>query len=433
MFALYTPRYFPDYVGGGERLVQLIAAGLRELGEEVVILAGGDGGDQYVDGVPVRRLPLHGGAHWSDEAPRPEVLERALREIGARVLQTTTVAGLHVLAPVAWARRMRIGLVATQYDAICEHRTLVRRGGAPCPGPSSFEDCFACGLEGKRRRDRALSSLGRRLPGPVAGGIARGASVLARRPLAMQLDWWHEAQRVARQRRAGLDMLDVFVSPTQSALDLTAPHLGRTTRTACIMHPLPSELRRVEAKRTPAEVLRVGFVGRALPIKGLHTLVEAVESVIDRVPVELRVHCPDNAGEHRAYWRPLSERVARLAGSTWRTEGVLDASGLRRLHGELDVLAVPSVWPEWLGLVTLEAQGLGTPVILSDYPTQRDLAEGDGRSSWLVPPGDPVALAGALEQAWRCKQAGELAAPAVDYPTPREYAERLVELYGAGA
>ncbi|MDD9936099.1 MAG: glycosyltransferase, partial [Myxococcales bacterium] len=134
-------------------------------------------------------------------------------------------------------------------------------------------------------------------------------------------------------------------------------------------------------------------------------------------------------GELGAYWRPLRHRSAQRPGWSWHERGVLSADELRELHRGIDVLAVPSTWPEWLGLVTLEAQGLGTPVILSDLPSQRDLASGDGRSSWFVPPGDAAALARTLVDVWEAKRDGRLEAPQPRCPSPAEYARELLEVY----
>jgi glycosyltransferase involved in cell wall biosynthesis len=67
-------------------------------------------------------------------------------------------------------------------------------------------------------------------------------------------------------------------------------------------------------------------------------------------------------------------------------------------------VTVPSIEPEAFGRVAVEAQAIGTPVVVSnlgavpetvlappDYPA-------DQRTGWRVPPGDAVALAEALTQ-----------------------------------
>src|SRR5262245_56787520 len=94
VFAIYTPKYFPCYVGGGERLVQMTAAALRVAGVRVVIISEGRFGKYEFDGIPVFTVPHTNGDGSNDLVPCPDVLRQLLREINARALHTITVQGL---------------------------------------------------------------------------------------------------------------------------------------------------------------------------------------------------------------------------------------------------------------------------------------------------------------------------------------------------
>jgi hypothetical protein len=158
-------------------------------------------------------------------------------------------------------------------------------------------------------------------------------------------------------------------------------------------------------------------------------LIAAVERASLEIPLELHAFCPRNDDQEAEYWTPLQNRVGRLNGSIWRECGVLDACALRTIHGTIDALALPSVWPDFFPFVTLEAQALGTPVLLSDFPSQREVFANDQKSAWFVAPGDVDAWANCLVAVWKAKRRGELLAPICNVPTIEEYARRLLETY----
>ena len=62
-----------------------------------------------------------------------------------------------------------------------------------------------------------------------------------------------------------------------------------------------------------------------------------------------------------------------------------------------DLKVLPSTHGESLTKAVFEAMALGTPVLITDIPGNEELVE-HGVSGWKVPPGDPAALAAAIEQ-----------------------------------
>lgn len=71
-----------------------------------------------------------------------------------------------------------------------------------------------------------------------------------------------------------------------------------------------------------------------------------------------------------------------------------------------DVVVSASTDPEAFGRVVTEAQAMGKPVIASDHGGARETVL-EGQTGWLVPPGDPAALAEAIGRA--------LSLPQMDY------------------
>ena len=137
----------------------------------------------------------------------------------------------------------------------------------------------------------------------------------------------------------------------------------------------------------------VGFVGRIEPRKGVLDLLAAARTLVTRVP-ELRVvivRGPELEPD-REYERRVQAEVTALGDSVVVTGPVDDA---RQLMSWFDVLCVPSL-VEPFGTVAAEALAAGTPAVVTDSGGMPEYVT-PGRSGAVVAPGQPRALAGALE------------------------------------
>jgi glycosyltransferase involved in cell wall biosynthesis len=132
---------------------------------------------------------------------------------------------------------------------------------------------------------------------------------------------------------------------------------------------------------------RVLLVGRLTALKGGHYLVEAVakaSGILGR-PLTLTV-----AGDGPE--RSRLENLAKRFGVATEFAGWVNAARRIEILSEMDLLAVPSLWPEPFGLVGVEAGALGVPAV--------GYAVG-GILDWLIPgqtgevaPGDPPTVDG---------------------------------------
>ena len=139
----------------------------------------------------------------------------------------------------------------------------------------------------------------------------------------------------------------------------------------------------------PSGRLRVGFVGRLIPHKGVDVLLRAV-ALDDRLDVDVY-----GAGPESDILVALADELGVAGRVTFH--GFVDEGKLPSVFPRFDVLAVPSVavpgWLEQFGRVAAEAQASGVPVVAS---ASGALPEVVGDAGLLVPPGDPRALADAL-------------------------------------
>ncbi|MEJ2547210.1 MAG: glycosyltransferase family 4 protein [Gemmatimonadota bacterium] len=142
--------------------------------------------------------------------------------------------------------------------------------------------------------------------------------------------------------------------------------------------------------------LRILFVGRLVERKGVEVLVRAL-SALSAVPdAELTVIGTGERAE-------VIERTARAHGVSDRVHmlGSVSRERLVESYANHDIFVLPAVMDEkgdteGLGVVLLEALRFERPVIASGIGGITDIIEHD-RTGLLVPPGDPAALASAVE------------------------------------
>ncbi|HVF52615.1 MAG TPA: glycosyltransferase family 4 protein [Actinomycetota bacterium] len=127
------------------------------------------------------------------------------------------------------------------------------------------------------------------------------------------------------------------------------------------------------------------FLGRLEKRKGLEVLIRAAARTGH--PPEITV-----AGEGPEETR--CRALARDLGVPCEWRGEVATAELPRLYRSATVYCAPSLGGESFGIVLLEAMASGAPVICSDLDGYRMVG---GDAVRLVPPGDHVALAGALD------------------------------------
>jgi glycosyltransferase involved in cell wall biosynthesis len=175
------------------------------------------------------------------------------------------------------------------------------------------------------------------------------------------------------------------------------------------------------------------FVGRLVERKGVSVLLDALALVAPDVHLTVVGDGPE---------RPRLERQAAALGVGARVtftgfvSGAEKAWRLREAHA----LVLPATTDargdtEGLGVVLLEAMACGRPVIASRIGGITDIVE-DGVHGWLVEPGDPSALAGAVTALFadpqRAGARGVLGHARVCTSfTTASVAARLVEVYRA--
>ncbi len=133
---------------------------------------------------------------------------------------------------------------------------------------------------------------------------------------------------------------------------------------------------------------RVLFSGRLVPNKGLGSLINAVSNI----PAERRPQIDVAGTPTREVPRLVA--LARRKNVTLNVLGWLDGAQMSEAIDRARVIAVPSLSPEPFGLTGIEAFVRGRPVVAY---ASGGINEWIGRGGIIVPPGDEIKLAAAID------------------------------------
>ncbi len=234
------------------------------------------------------------------------------------------------------------------------------------------------------------------VPHALFGWAAGGGAKLVTSWYGVELRWVQSSLPWLRWFvRWALKISDVVVAISS----YTGGGIGRFARTPVRVIPYTLGFTSDSAPRLPARdgTLRILFVGRLVERKGVTHLIEAVR----RLPPDSRPRLTViGDGPERT---SLEAQIARdgLSGRV-TVRGRVSEAELKDAYASSDVLVLPSILDargdtEGLGVVLLEAMSYGVPVIGSNLGGITDIVR-DGETGLLVPPGDPLQLAAALQR-----------------------------------
>lgn len=359
--ALINSLYAPYIVGGAEQSVQLLAEGLHKKGVEVIVVSLHNGDTtvmENLNGVRVYRVPLW-NIYWpfsygARKPPEPVrilwhvldmhngVMARRVRHIIADerpdIVHTNNLAGF---SPAVWivAKRMGIPIIHTLRDY-----TLMCPRGMYKNGVNCAKVCVSCQL------------------------------------YAM---WPRQCSRY----------VDSVVGVSNFVLErfIGNGFFSRSSRRV-IYNAVPMTVDLYGGVRT--SLMRIGFLGRLSPEKGLQDLIKAIRSSrLLRENVELVVG-GRGPGEFEAKLRAMAN------GIRVRWKGFVSP---RDVFSEVDVVVVPSRWHEPFGRVVIEAYSFGKPVVAARRGGIVEIVD-DGCTGWLYDPDDVESLQKVLENVYRNRE-----------------------------
>jgi len=210
---------------------------------------------------------------------------------------------------------------------------------------------------------------------------------------------WSRRQLAAWAERRYLNSVDGLIlnsrNTQQKVAELLAgdlpPHIIAVPAADHLVpsEPFPAATGSVKQKSPRLNIL---YVGNVIFQKGLHVLLEALGKM---APGSFRLTVAGRLDMEPAYVKQIRRQISLShSGPSIQFSGPLDSSALTACYRENDILVLPSV-NEAYGIVYIEAQGFGLPVIGTLAGGAVEIVQ-HGENGYLIEPGDSKTLAGLL-------------------------------------
>jgi len=395
--------FHPDPVGGTEVYVESLSRKLQEKGVQILIAAPGKRNEVYThEGLRVRRFEV--GPVTDLRELYGEGDEKASLEFD-QILQEERPDLVHLhaftrgvsLRMVREAKQRKIPVVFNYHTptVTCQRGTLMRWGRKVCDGKLRLHTCARCTLHGLGLNSVTAYLMGSLPPamGRLIGktGLQGGAWTALRMTELIELR--HRSVRALTSEADRIIALaewvkDLLVRNGVSSEKITVSRQGLSGNGAL------SSGQKARPADSEKAGLKLAFMGRMDPTKGLHLLIRAMR-LSPRLPVTLDVYAVIQEGE-----RPYEKEARALAEGDPRIRfhNPVSNNQIVSLLQEFDALVVPSQWLETGPMVVLEAFAAGIPVVGSKLGGIAELVRDEENGLLVEPPGSTEAWGEALRR-----------------------------------
>jgi glycosyltransferase involved in cell wall biosynthesis len=363
---------------------------------------------------------------------------RALVEIEALIKQVKpdVVYDVHgPMWPIEAAINCGIPVVSMigDYRWFCQRTFLVDGWLKRCSGPETTEKCYECLRNNDSWKRKVLQSVYR------MRGTRALLGVLLGHQRAHSFDLWSALieSRVYLERLRQL--VSHYIIGDQQAYDFFTSNGIPEYKITRIPQAIPNDALTQRPRATGRPVidrpLRIGFVGRLDPDKGIKVLTRAFELLAEEAPVELWIVNAIAATEEKVgrQFSDLQKFHFLLTKGRIKLFRPNTTDELYRLMAQMDVGVIPSIQYEAPCLVMLEMVAQKTPIVRSESRGMEHVIQ-DGVNGRTFPYGDSLALGSILTRileepvllnTWRSHLP--------EIPPDTEYGRRLLTLFASVA
>ena len=397
-----THRFPPEHFRGTEVYTWELAREMMLRGHEVLTVALRElpaaaplstVRDEYA-GVKVERICKHlrpddFEGYFFDPA-MDRVFADIVEDFSPEVIHATYfLGGLSLGLGLEAARRKNLFVTVTDYSSLCPRGQMLDRNLTMCYGPREGVKCLYCLF------DKSWLFQNPRL------------DQWARERLPAWLGNWREIPELDLIKKRDRAIAEILHSARAVIFAHPLTLLTFNRNQIKVHHPRLLDYGVDYApfqkhQKSPSDRLRIGYIGQILPHKGLHILAEALAGMADQDGFELKIYGSLADPAEKSYFDSLG--LDRIQHLKWL--GTFDLSLMNQVLEQLDLLVVPSIWPENCPLVPKYALLTGTRLLISD--AQGILLKPEAEGLEVFPSGDALKLRGKLEKilqtgAWRTR------------------------------
>ena len=330
--------------------------------------------------------------------------DKRIDEAFARLLDAIKPDCVHIqhllflsLGIVREAKKRGIPVVCTlnDYWLICHKGQFIKDDLSVCQryDASSCQACLLSQLSIRGNAMRFYTILRKTVPNMLLQFIKR--AYIKKTTSGDRREAWLDRMLLEREEAIQelIGKTDLFISPTDFMRNKFIAFGVPAEKITLLPHGIPRASDSTD--KSGSRSLRFGFIGTLLPMKGIDILIEAFKQIKNR-NVELLIFGKllPYAG-YEGYMHVLRKTAGK--DSRIRLMGDFDHKEAGKVFSGLDVLVVPSIWPENWPLVIAEAFLYKTPVVASRIGGIPELIE-DGKNGLLFNAGDAHDLKDKLQR-----------------------------------
>lgn len=416
--------YLPRHTAGTEYYVHHLAKKQAEMGDEVAVVVPffeyyyKD--EAFQDSYHVDNIKIYHFRESGYPATSPQGLERFLsliKQLNPAVVHIHAIGRSIGFSQPHLAQLKKHGFktVLTFHQAYsCHTNTLYRDERLLCNGIIEKKKCVSCSIRTNHKMPLLLSkTIG------TLGSLPFSSTKSGDSKIRKLLNYSHRIEAIIRDLTYISENVDQVISLTDWYKQILIANGVKEDKISVIKQGLMQAQAKSKHNTTvsSSSPLKLVFVGRLQPQKGLHLLMDAM-ACLKNEAVVLDVYGKE---EDTVYWQQCKKKID--ASQNIQYKGLIRNAEVGQVLSNYHLLVLPSTFSEMSPLVIQEAFAAGLPVLGSDvYGIAEQIKNGNG---WLFKMNDSKSLANTIRKILADKT--QVIEKAKSFPTLRTFSAIAVE------